>query len=38
MVGMIAKEVYKGETSVNCFTCHKGQAEPVSFPPPQKAQ
>lgn len=34
MVGAISREIYKGPTSVNCYTCHKGQAEPVSFPPP----
>ncbi|HVG19221.1 MAG TPA: photosynthetic reaction center cytochrome c subunit family protein [Blastocatellia bacterium] len=39
MVGVIAKDVYKGPTSINCYTCHKGQAQPVSFPPqPQKTQ
>jgi hypothetical protein len=36
MVGAISREIYKGPTPVNCFTCHKGQAEPVSFPPPPK--
>jgi Photosynthetic reaction centre cytochrome C subunit len=34
MVGAIAKEIYKGPTTVTCYTCHKGQVEPVSFPPP----
>jgi hypothetical protein len=39
MVGSISREIYKGPTSVNCYTCHKGQVEPVSFPPPpQKTQ
>ena len=39
MVGAISREVFKGPTNVNCYTCHKGQTEPVSFPtPPQKPQ
>ncbi|HEX8186640.1 MAG TPA: photosynthetic reaction center cytochrome c subunit family protein [Blastocatellia bacterium] len=39
MVGAISREIYKGPTSINCYTCHKGQAQPVSFPPPaQNAQ
>lgn len=39
MVGAISREIYKGPTSINCYTCHKGQPEPVSFPPqPQKPQ
>ena len=33
MVGSIAREIYKGSTSINCYTCHKGKAQPVSFPP-----
>ena len=38
MVGMmygIAKEFTHGEVIINCYTCHKGQPEPVSFPPPE---
>jgi hypothetical protein len=39
MVGAISKEVFKGETIINCYTCHRGEVQPVSFPPPQpKAQ
>jgi Photosynthetic reaction centre cytochrome C subunit len=39
MVSAISKEVYKGPTPINCYTCHKGKTEPVSFPPPpQKPQ
>jgi Photosynthetic reaction centre cytochrome C subunit len=34
MVGAISREIYKGPTSINCYTCHKGQVQPVSFPPP----
>lgn len=36
MVGMmygIAKEFTHGEVMIGCYTCHKGQPEPVSFPP-----
>ena len=33
MVGGIAKEFTHGEVVINCYTCHKGQTEPVSFPP-----
>jgi hypothetical protein len=33
MVGSISREIYKGPTSVNCYTCHRGQAKPVAFPP-----
>ena len=36
MFGMmmgIAKEFTKGEVVINCYTCHKGKPEPVSFPP-----
>jgi hypothetical protein len=34
MVGAISKEVFRGPVNINCYTCHKGQTEPVSFPPP----
>ena len=34
MVGSIAREIYKGSTNINCYTCHKGQPQPVAFPPP----
>jgi hypothetical protein len=33
MVGSISREIYKGPTAVNCYTCHKGQPKPVGFPP-----
>lgn len=33
MVGGISREIYKGPTSINCYTCHKGQPKPVAFPP-----
>jgi hypothetical protein len=33
LTGAIAREIYKGPTSINCYTCHRGQAQPVSFPP-----
>jgi Photosynthetic reaction centre cytochrome C subunit len=32
MVGSIAREIYQGPTTINCYTCHRGQAEPVSMP------
>jgi cytochrome c peroxidase len=39
LVDTISKEIFKGENIVNCYTCHKGEVEPVSFPaPPQKTQ
>ncbi|HKA19364.1 MAG TPA: photosynthetic reaction center cytochrome c subunit family protein [Blastocatellia bacterium] len=33
LTGAIAREIYKGPTSINCYTCHQGKAQPVSFPP-----
>jgi hypothetical protein len=33
MTGSIAREIYKGNSPVNCYTCHRGQKEPVAFPP-----
>ena len=33
MVGSIAREIYNGPSSINCYTCHKGQTQPVAFPP-----
>jgi len=33
LTGAISREIYKGPTSINCYTCHKGQLRPVSFPP-----
>ena len=36
MFGMmmgIAKEFTHGEVMIGCYTCHKGQPQPVSFPP-----
>jgi hypothetical protein len=35
MTGSIAREIYKGDSPVNCYTCHRGQKEPVAFPPQQ---
>jgi hypothetical protein len=32
IVGTIAREIYKGPTSINCYTCHRGQTRPVSLP------
>ena len=34
LTGAIAREIYKGPTAINCYTCHRGQLQPVSFPPP----
>lgn len=33
MVGSIAREIYGGQTNINCYTCHRGEAQPVSMPP-----
>jgi Photosynthetic reaction centre cytochrome C subunit len=41
MFGMmmgIAKEFTHGEVMINCYTCHKGKPEPVSFPPQDAAK
>ncbi|MEW6212901.1 MAG: photosynthetic reaction center cytochrome c subunit family protein, partial [Acidobacteriota bacterium] len=38
MVGTIAREIYKGPTSINCYTCHRGQTRPVSLPPETPAK
>jgi hypothetical protein len=38
MVGSITKEFYQGQMTVNCYTCHRGQAQPVSMPPRPDAQ
>jgi len=32
-VGAIAREIYKGPMSISCYTCHRGQKEPVAFAP-----
>jgi len=37
MMGGIAKEFTHGEIIINCYTCHKGQPEPVSMPPQEGA-
>lgn len=37
LTGAIAREIYKGPTSVNCYTCHQGKPQPVSFPAPSPA-
>jgi photosynthetic reaction center cytochrome c subunit len=34
LTGAIAREIYKGPTTINCYTCHRGQPQPVSFPSP----
>ena len=33
LTGAISREIYKGPTSINCYTCHRGNTQPVSFPP-----
>jgi hypothetical protein len=33
LTGAIAREIYKGPTSINCYTCHQGKEQPISFPP-----
>jgi hypothetical protein len=33
MVDSIAREIYGGQTNINCYTCHRGEAKPVSMPP-----
>lgn len=33
LTGTIAREIYKGPTSINCYSCHRGNPLPVSFPP-----
>lgn len=33
MVRRINQETFHGESVVNCFTCHRGQAKPVSISP-----
>jgi hypothetical protein len=33
MTGAIAREIYQGPTSINCYTCHRGQSQPASLPP-----
>ncbi len=38
MVGTVAREIYKGPTSINCYTCHRGQPRPVSLPPETPAK
>ena len=37
LTGTIAREIYKGPTSINCYTCHRGSPVPVSFPPANTA-
>lgn len=34
MTGVVAKEYFNGRGRVNCYTCHRGQKEPVSMPTP----
>jgi len=41
MIGMmygIAKEFTHGEVMIGCYTCHKGQPQPVSMPPQEPAK
>jgi len=38
MTGAVAKEFFNGNSPVNCYTCHRGQKEPVAFPPQQTVQ
>src|SRR5262249_40414925 len=33
MTGVVAREYYSGNSPVNCYTCHRGQLQPVSMPP-----
>ncbi|MEW6129885.1 MAG: c-type cytochrome [Acidobacteriota bacterium] len=33
MAGGIAKDFFNGQMTITCYTCHKGQAKPVAFPP-----
>lgn len=33
LTGVIAREHFNGQSPVNCYTCHRGQAQPVSMPP-----
>ncbi|HXG92013.1 MAG TPA: c-type cytochrome [Blastocatellia bacterium] len=33
MSGAITKEVFNGKGGIGCYTCHKGQTQPVSTPP-----
>ena len=35
MTGVVAKEYFNGRGRVNCYTCHRGQKEPVSMPTAQ---
>ena len=32
MTGVVAKEYFNGRGRINCYTCHRGQKEPVSMP------
>jgi hypothetical protein len=34
LTGVIAREYYNGQSPVNCYTCHRGQLQPDSMPPP----
>jgi hypothetical protein len=34
MVGNIRKNIGEGDDAVTCYTCHRGEAKPVSMPPP----
>jgi hypothetical protein len=28
LTGTIAREIYQGQSPINCYTCHRGQAQP----------
>src|SRR5262245_17031506 len=34
LTGVIAREYYNGSSPINCYTCHRGQTQPASMPPP----
>jgi len=44
LTGVIAREYYAGNSPINCYTCHRGQPQPVSVPaapsgaPPSSSQ
>jgi photosynthetic reaction center cytochrome c subunit len=38
MVGSIAREIYKGPTTINCYTCHRGQPKPARPAPAADAK
>ena len=36
LTGVLAREYYNGQSPINCYTCHRGQLQPVSLPPPSR--